>query len=83
MELRAFVEESGGQTAFANRMGVSQGLVWQWLEGKTRITAERAIEIEGITGGKVSRHELRADIFGSPPAPEPLDLVAQAEGVGR
>lgn len=48
---------------------VTQGLVWQWLqwlkgEGKgTRITAERAKEIEAITGGEVRAFDLRPDLF--------------------
>ena len=64
MNLREYVEKNGGQTQFGKVLGVSQGLVWQWLEGKTRITAERALEIERATSGKVTRHDLRPDIFG-------------------
>lgn len=54
------------QEDFAKRVGVTQGLVWQWIKGRTRITAERAIEIENLTGGEVSRHDCRPDIFGKP-----------------
>jgi DNA-binding transcriptional regulator YdaS (Cro superfamily) len=68
MELRKYVEENGGQTEFARRLGVSQGLVWQWLNEKTGVTWERAKEIEAATGGAVTRHELRPDIFGPAPA---------------
>lgn len=67
MDLSAFVEKHGGQTEVAKLLGVSQGLVWQWLCGRTRVTAERAIEIEKKTGDQVTRHDLRPDIFG--PAP--------------
>lgn len=63
MELTEYIESNGGQTAFAERIGVSQGLVWQWINGKTRITAERATEIEQKTDGAVKRHELRPDLF--------------------
>lgn len=52
------------QTAFAEMLGVTQGLVHQWLNGDTKITAERAREIEIKTGGKVTRMELRPDLFG-------------------
>lgn len=51
------------QEDFANRLGVSQGLVWQWINGRTRITAEWAKAIERDTKGEVTRHELRRDIF--------------------
>lgn len=49
---------------------VSQGLIWQWLAWLddrphgTRITAERAIEIERITQSELKREDLRPDVFG-------------------
>lgn len=61
------------QEAFAETLQVSQGLVHQWLnwlagrtKHATKITAERAVQIELATSGKVSKAELRPDIFGSP-----------------
>lgn len=66
MNLRSFVDQHG-QTGAARLLGVSQGLVWQWLNGKQRVTAERAIEIEEKTGGAVTKHELRPDLFGTLP----------------
>jgi len=53
-----------GQTGAARLLGVSQGLVWQWLHGETKITAERAIDIETKTAGEITRQELRPDLFG-------------------
>lgn len=64
MDLKTYVKENGGQTDFARKLGVTQGLVWQWLNGETRVTAERAIEIDKFTGGLVDRATLRPDIFG-------------------
>lgn len=65
MKLATYLKRKGiTQTAFADELGVSQGLVWQWLKGETTITAERAMAIEKATGGLVSRGELRSDIFG-------------------
>ncbi len=69
MELKDYVAEYG-QTGAATRLGVSQGLVWQWLNGKTRIPAERAIDIETKTSGAITRYDLRPDIFGVAPAVE-------------
>lgn len=63
MTLTEFVAQHG-QTGTAEMLGVSQGLVWQWLNGKTRVTAERAIKIEQITAGAMTRAELRPDVFG-------------------
>lgn len=68
MDIKTYLETHGdSQEQFAKRIGVSQGLVWQWLEGRTRITAERAIEIEEKTDRQIMRNDLRPDIFGDPP----------------
>lgn len=76
MDIRAYLSKHGlSQEEFGKLIGVSQGLVWQWLEGRTRITAERAKEIDEKTGGEVSKHELRPDVFGEVPSPD----VAPAE----
>ena len=67
MDLRDYLSQHGlSQAAFGERLDVSQGLVWQWLNGRTKITPERAIEIEALTQQKVTRAELRPDIFGAP-----------------
>lgn len=70
MNLRAYLEKNGGQTAFAKKLKVSQGLVWQWLNGETRITAERAVQIEAVTDGLITRNELRPDLY-APETPMP------------
>ena len=68
MDLKTYLANGDHtQTSFAERMGVTQGLVHQWLSGRTRITAERARQIEKVTRGKVKSRELRPDIFGSAP----------------
>jgi DNA-binding transcriptional regulator YdaS (Cro superfamily) len=64
MQLSEYLKTVESQTSLARRIGVSQGLVYQWVSGRTRITAERALQIESATEGKVSRHETRPDIFG-------------------
>lgn len=64
MDIPAYLKKHElSQEQFATFLGVSQGLVWQWIAGKTRITAERAKEIERKTGGEITRHDLRPDIF--------------------
>jgi DNA-binding transcriptional regulator YdaS (Cro superfamily) len=47
---------------------VTQGMVGHWESGLGRVTAERAKQIEDATGGLVTRHELRPDIFDAPVA---------------
>ncbi len=64
MQLHEYLERHEiTQSEFARRLGVTQGLIWQWLNGYRRITAERVIPIEEATGGEVTRHELRPDIY--------------------
>ncbi len=80
MDLKTYLE-TATQTELARRLGVTQGLVHQWVTGKTRITAERCRDIERVTEGKVTRGELRPDIFGDddqrdPAAPPAQDRVA-------
>lgn len=86
MTLREFLDRPGNsQERLAIRLQCSQGLISQWLawlDGKdreqnaTRITAERAIEIEAATDNQVTRYELRPDIFGSKQQGDALGQVA-------
>ncbi len=66
MDMKTYLETTT-QAEFAERLGVSQGLVSQWLLGRTRITAERCRDIERVTNGAVTRRELRPDLYGTEP----------------
>lgn len=55
------------QAEFAKRLEVTQGFVHQIIKGKSRITAERAIQIEQVTDGAITRAELRPDLFAEAP----------------
>lgn len=50
--------------ALAVRIGVSRGQVFRYISGARRVPGERAKAIEAATGGLVTRHELRPDLFG-------------------
>jgi DNA-binding transcriptional regulator YdaS (Cro superfamily) len=63
MNLREYVRIHS-QVLLAGKLGVDRSLVSQWLSGKTKVTAERAVQIERATNGAVTRAELRPDIFG-------------------
>lgn len=68
------VEVAGGQTALARAIGgaVKQAHVWYWLNSENGVVpAEHCIAIEQATGGAVTRHELRPDVFGPAPASNP------------
>lgn len=46
---------------FAERVGVSRSYACQWETGARRVPAERAVEIERLTG--IPREQLRPDLF--------------------
>lgn len=52
------------QAELANLLEVTEGAVWQWMTGRTKITAERATDIEKRTKGEVPREKLNA-VFGA------------------
>lgn len=77
MNIKTYLQTQGlTQKAFADQLAVSPGLVWQWINGQTPVTAERAREIESATGGLVTRHELRPDIFDPPAEARPDEVRA-------
>lgn len=64
MDIRAYLKKHRlSQQAFGDLIGVSQGLVWQWLNGRLPVKPERAKQIEQATRGAIKRHDLRPDIF--------------------
>lgn len=69
MELRAYLntwprnERRRVRQAIANDLGVTEFTVFHWENGTRRTPAERVLAIEKATGGKVTRYELRPDIY--------------------
>lgn len=49
------------QQQFADMIGVSQGLVHQWIKGLTPVSPRKAVLIEQKTGGEVSRKDTHPD----------------------
>lgn len=47
---------------------VTQGLVWQWTVGKTRMTADQARELEQFSGGAIKRWQSAPHLY-EPPVP--------------
>ncbi|WP_051975381.1 transcriptional regulator [Cupriavidus necator] len=59
MKLAEYLETTKtSQAAFAKRLGVSQGLVYQWISGKRPVSAEQCPVIERLTEGAVACEEL-------------------------
>ncbi|HET9701156.1 MAG TPA: Cro/CI family transcriptional regulator [Burkholderiales bacterium] len=61
------VEIVGGQSALAGALGVKPQAVQQWVM-RNRVPPERVLAIEGLVKARVTRYELRPDVYG--PAPE-------------
>jgi DNA-binding transcriptional regulator YdaS (Cro superfamily) len=70
--LEKAINHCGSQAELGRRIGRSQQNVAYWLRAK--VPAEVVPAIEDATEGKVSRHELRPDVFG--PAPEEGEAAA-------
>ncbi|CAG9177836.1 transcriptional regulator [Cupriavidus pampae] len=59
MKLAEYLESTKtSQAAFAKGLGVSQGLVYQWIAGKRPVSAEQCPLIERLTDGAVTCEEL-------------------------
>lgn len=70
--LQAFASEKGLQVfakAVAGISGkqLSYQAVQKWLT-KRSVPADRCVAIEQVTGGEVTRYQLRPDVFGEAPA---------------
>lgn len=65
IELAVAALGEGGQVILAKRCSVTPQAVNQWVK-KKKVPPERVLEVEDATG--VSRHALRPDIYGPPPA---------------
>lgn len=65
MDLKTYFENDAGvtQVELARRVEVTPGMVWQWVHSHRKIAAENVLKIEKATEGKVSRHELRPDLY--------------------
>jgi DNA-binding transcriptional regulator YdaS (Cro superfamily) len=73
--------EPGQQTRLAEHLGVSPGLVWQWLNGRTPIAPKHARGIEAYTHGHVTRYVICPEIFG--PAPDIPPALPVADDARR
>jgi len=58
MKLPSYIKTTS-QAAFAASLGVSSGLVYQWLKGIRPVAAEQCVAIEQATKGQVTRKDLR------------------------
>jgi DNA-binding transcriptional regulator YdaS (Cro superfamily) len=52
----------GGRAALARALGLTPTAVEKWSR-LSRIPAERVLDIERVTQGRVSRYDLRPDLY--------------------
>jgi DNA-binding transcriptional regulator YdaS (Cro superfamily) len=52
----------GSQVELARELGVTKMAITQWRR-RDRIPAERVLRLERLTGGRVTRHEMRPDLY--------------------
>lgn len=57
--IKKVVDVVGSKAAIARHLGITKGAVSQW----TVIPAKHVLEVEKLTCGKVTRHELRPDRY--------------------
>lgn len=57
------IEIAGGPSALASLLETSPNVVGNWRLRK-QVPADRCIAIESATEGRVTRHDLRPDVFG-------------------
>jgi DNA-binding transcriptional regulator YdaS (Cro superfamily) len=53
----------GSQSALARKLGLKQAHIWNWLNKTKRVPGEAVLGIEAATDGKVTRTELRPDLY--------------------
>ena len=75
--LERAITEAGGTAALARQINVTSQAISQW----DRVPAERALAVEQATGGKVSRHELRPDLYPSGESSSTVSAPANAKWV--
>lgn len=68
MDLHTYLTQKTTQTELAGKLGLTQGAISQWL--RKRVPADRVLAIERATGGLVTRHELRPDLYPIEKAPK-------------
>jgi DNA-binding transcriptional regulator YdaS (Cro superfamily) len=60
MNLSTYLEKNSN-AELAKKIGVSQGLVYQWATKRRPVSPAKCVAIEKATNGEVSRKELRDD----------------------
>ena len=63
MALREAINAAGGQNAAAKKLNTTQSTVWGWIHQQRKVPAERVVDLERACEGRVTRHQLRPDLY--------------------
>lgn len=63
--LEKAIRIAGSQSELARRIGVKQQYIWYWLHKAKAVPAEYVAKIEAATDSRVTRYQLRPDVFGN------------------
>lgn len=55
---------AGGVSAISDELNISVQAIYKWVK-KNKAPANRCIELESLVKQKVTRYELRPDVFGN------------------
>lgn len=61
--LEKAVDLAGGQSALGRLIGKDQRTIWAWINTTQKVPAEDVLKIEEALEGKISRYELRPDVY--------------------
>jgi DNA-binding transcriptional regulator YdaS (Cro superfamily) len=64
MNIREYLKNNElTQIAFAHLVGVTQGMVHQWISGHRKVSLKFAVKIEEVTQGEILASDLRPDLY--------------------
>ena len=75
MDIKDLIRRGGGPSKIGRALGLSHSTVLGW----SKVPAEHVLAVETETG--ISRHEIRPDVFGPAPTPEPAHGAAAQPAV--
>lgn len=61
LHLKQMIQNAGGYSSVAKKLGETKQVVWSWVNVLHRVPAERVMELEAAIG--VPRHLIRPDIY--------------------
>jgi len=73
--LKEAVDIAGGQSALGRMIDKDQGTIWAWLNTTKKVPGEDVLKIEEVLDKRVTRHDLRPDLYPQTPKLAQLYIV--------